>query len=367
VVGVDAQLKTTGPAPQGGFAIVSVLSVLVPLMAVVGAMIALLGGRSARLQAAIGKSRASTAAEAGVDAALFLANDGSLISGSPVSFDLGGGLGYVIDPLWLGGDSDDNDSDGSTDEVDEQAWQIVVRGTHGRSEARVVAHFRKATGLPVVPAVVRVHAPATALTLTGTTLISGADVNIDGTPGSPTDDVYGIAIAAPGTAADLAAQLDPGESSVVEGVGGAPSLTVSPGVDVQALIDRYRTFHDVDLVASTYSGASFGDGPGGLFQITFRNGDLELTAGSTAAGILVVDGDLDLNAGSRVDGIVIVRGAVRLGGSAIVRGSLLVGPACSEVSDTGGSQVCYSVEAVDRARLLDERFRISAWQEVVLD
>ncbi len=80
---------------------------------------------------------------------------------------------------------------------------------------------------------------------------------------------------------------------------------------------------------------------GGVNQITYSPGDLKLTAGSTGAGILVVDGDLEINGGLQFFGLILVKGVISFTGGGAdptnISGAVLAGQQSLDTTVLGGS------------------------------
>jgi hypothetical protein len=76
-------------------------------------------------------------------------------------------------------------------------------------------------------------------------------------------------------------------------------------------------------------------------QVTYVPGDLQMTAGSTGNGILIVDGDLDIHGGLQFYGLILVRGVIKFTGGGSdqtnIFGAVLAGQESYVDNTLGGS------------------------------
>jgi hypothetical protein len=136
--------------------------------------------------------------------------------------------------------------------------------------------------------------------------------------------------------------------------------------DIAALIDTYKT-NAVDGTAACLASGSTTCGPStfhltggniggtmpspfppdysagqteGVPQTTYFSGDVQLNAGSSGNGILIVDGDLNINGGFQWYGLILVKGIVDFTGGGAnqnIWGAVLNGTSVSKDDKLGGS------------------------------
>lgn len=355
---------------EDGFALIAILAILVPLFVMVASSSTLMTGRTSRVSADLDDYRALQAAEAGVDEGVYRARNGTLVAGGAYTVDLSNDCSFTGTPTALDADGVDNDGDGAIDEADEQVIELVVRGEYRDRTRRVVVFIQER--LPGAQGAIVVHDGSITVSVTSDALVTGQNTEIDGDRGSVALDVHGFAIAPPGVLADLDAQITGSEESRVQGLGGWPSKTETAVVDVDTIIDWYRTNADRTLGSSTYWNDTFGTT--GSPESTFRDGNLRLSDGS-GAGILVVSGDLELDNDARYNGLVVVGGTLVVDESSRVTGAIVQGPRGKSVlidgpndSDDADTKVRFSDEALDLAdSVWTGPLMLRGWQEIARD
>jgi Tfp pilus assembly protein PilX len=359
-------LDGTRRSSEQGSAMLTMVFLLLPLAMILGSFLTSMHGRTQRLRAAVDEERALQAAEAGIDAALFAARTATLYDATPVAGTLPDGSTFDVMPTYLGADGLNNDGDLDTDEADEDVFRIVSTG-NSRGVPRVIATYLGRTSfLPSVGGAVTSHNPAMIIDLGGTSSINGNNINIDGTAGNPADSLAGMSIASPGTTANLLAQLTPAEQAKVTGVGGTPSLSVTPALDLVTLAAVARNAANLVLTNHTYSGLQFGNASLGTGFITYREGDVRFQGNVQGAGLLVVTGNLTLAGTFRFDGIIICLGEIdNAAGTADVFGGVITASSSPSIKLRGTSQMRFSKEAVDLAKSLAGQYvAFNGWQEL---
>lgn len=349
---------------ESGFVLLTLLVVLVPMLFVVGAYSVAMTGRSNELRVEINQERALLAAEAGVDESILRGRIGNLYHGVTFTGTLGTDLEYSVEPTYLLVDGLDNDGDLIPDDPDEDVFQVVVTGKYRRTTRVIAAYLGPVSLLPTINTAVGVQNPSVNITLNGTPQISGNNLNMNGTPTTP--NVEGLSITTPGTTADLLAQLTAAEQALVVGASGPPSLGTIPPIDLTTLVNELQNVANLVLTSNMYASYNFGNGPGGIANITYRSGNVKFSGNSQGAGILVVTGDLTLGGTFRFDGVIIVLGnIVNNAGTVDVYGAILQGPAASSITMKGTMNVHYSSEAISLANSMGGRYvSFNGWQEI---
>ena len=134
------------------------------------------------------------------------------------------------------------------------------------------------------------------------------------------------------------------------------------------------------LDCGTHTGQTFGTIPtpfppldssnpvGAVNQITYSPGDLKLTAGSTGAGILVVDGDLEINGGLQFFGLILVKGVIAFTGGGAdptnISGAVLAGQQSLDNTVLGGSAVINADVCAQQNNMAPQPPRIIGYREL---
>jgi len=352
-------------AQESGFALVAILAMLIPMLIVVVAVTADMTSRANELRVELDQELALLAAESGVDDAIYQGRIGRLKDGDIYKRELGGGQTFDVRATHLKTDGKDNDSDGLTDEADEDVFQVVVTGTYRQTTRRVAAYLGPVPLLPTMDSAMATQDPNIQIALQGTPLISGFNKKIDGTPGTGPD-MPGFVIAPPGTVADLETELTGSEKTKVEGVGGTPSLGTTSAINVASLVAQIKNTANEILTADKYTTYKFGDASLGTTKIAYREGDVEFTGNSRGAGILVVTGNLSVSGTFRFDGVIIVLGEItNSAGTATVYGSILQGPKGGKLTLKGTADIQYSAQAIQIANGASGTYvSFNGWQEL---
>ncbi len=351
---------------EDGFIMVAMVIMLLPLTVIVAAFMSNMTGRTFRLREEVVQEKALLAAESGLDEAIYRAQTAGLTDGSIFARAFGKGMAFSVEPTYLGADLVDNDTDGDTDEADEDVFQLIIRGTYRGVTRRIAAYVGATSILPTVESAMTVHNPSVGITLQGNPKFSGFDTNIDESPGDPTNDLQGMTIASSGPVADLLGELSGSEQSKIKGLGGTPSLGVANPIDLATLVAQAKNAASIILTNSLYDAFDFGDASAGTAHITYREGDVKFTGNSRGAGLLVVTGNLEMVGTFRFDGIIVVLGDIdNSSGTAEIYGGLVQGPAATQLKFTGTSDVYFSTQALDIANTLTSRYvAFNGWQEL---
>jgi hypothetical protein len=344
---------------EGGFAMVLVLTTLIPALLLVAAFGSVLTSRTDELEQERGREKALHAAESGVDYAIFRGRRGLLDDHDVYDVTLAAGTRFVVEATHLLADGDDNDNDGSSDEPDEDVFQVVVTGSYLGHTRRLAAYLGPVPLLPDIRTAMAIANPAIDLRFAGSSHIDGFDA-------AGSIDVPALAIFQPGTIAQLSATLSGAEGSRLDGPGGPPSLGTVPAIDLNEVVSVVQNIADTVLTSAHYSGLQFGNAATNNPRITYRAGNVRINGNSSGAGILVVTGDLEVLGNFEFDGLVIVLGNIsNSSGSARIRGAMVQGPAATFVDLRGNFDLQYSSSAIDLANSNTGLYvAFNGWQEL---
>lgn len=353
--------RSARPAAAGerGFAMILVLTLLVPAVLLVGMLGTVLVNRSDELQRERGLERALLAGESGVDYAIFLGRRGLLADRATYDRTLGNDSTYRVETLHLLTDGLDNDDDGTPDDADEDVFQVVVTGRYRNHVRRLAAYLGPVPLFPDVRTALGVANRNIDLRVGGSSFINGYDA-------AGSIDVPALSVFTPGTTTDLLSTLNSGEQSRIDGPGGAPSLGTMAPLDLPDLVSVVQNVADLVLTSNRYTGLSAGDMASNDPRITYRAGNVRLNGTSRGAGILVVTGDLEVIGNFYYDGLIVVLGNLSTGsGSVEIRGAVLQGPAASYVDLSGNFDLKFSSAALDFASSSTGLYvAFNGWQEL---
>ncbi len=335
-------------------------AMLVPLLLIVGAFTAAMSRRSAEGQAILDQEKALLAAESGIDDAIFRGRSGpkALQTGVTYTRGLGGGISFDVTPTYLGSDGQDNDADGSVDEADEDAFQVLVAGTYRNTTRKVVAYLGPVPLLPSISSAVMFLNSSIVFAGSGTPKVSGNEVTMTGASTGTT--VTGVTVASPGPSTSFSTSL----SGYVTG---SPTMaTATTSFNFTEMVTSLQNIANLILTSKRYSNYKFGSGTGGVANIAYRNGDVQFSGSCQGAGILLVTGDLTVTGNFVFDGVVIVLGdIVNSAGTATIRGALLQGPSGSTFEIKGTLNVIYSSAAIALANKASGTYvAFNGWQEI---
>jgi hypothetical protein len=224
---------------------------------------------------------------------------------------------------------------------------LLEGGDSIEHETRVL--LRRRNVMPPVPSAVFINAPATFDFEGNAFLVDGNDTNLDGS-GGDCDELPGIGVIDGGSQSNALAALAPQQRNNVQGQGGFPSVSVlTDPPDLEEIVDILS--RNADRTYTGYTSVSGGTAStwGSLAnpQITVIDGDLHITGGGQAAGVLVVKGDLTFPGTFRWDGVVIVMGEnVSIRGTPDIYGSLMIQADNVFYEMAGNPGVRYSCEAL---------------------
>jgi hypothetical protein len=362
--------QQTTPRPDDGFAMVSLVIFLVPLLLLVGSFLQTMTGRQSRLQLEINEEQAMLASEAGLDIAMNEARRGTLVAGLGAVYNFSGTLdnnnSYEVTCTYLGGNGISDDGDGDIDmpaDPDEDCFRVTTTGTAGNSQRRVAAYLGFTSYLPTLNGAVTITNPDISIDIGGSGYTTGDNHTLSGAlVGS--GNTYGLSIAPPGDVDDLLDELSWSERSAIDGIGGSPSLGTTGTLDIAELVDYARNGASVVITNKNTNGYSFGSQSNPV--VAYRLGELRATGNTTGYGILVVEGDLTTVGTMTWNGVVVVTGALNCGaGTAEVNGAVLLGPECPSLRLRGTIDLRYSSTGVDLAAgLLGRYVAFNGWQEI---
>lgn len=375
---------------EGGNVFVLIVLMLVPLATLAGSAITLGSRESSEHNAQRGRSLALVHAESGLDRALAqLIDDSDALDDLQVAEGEGDGVRAHVEFEELGADGIDNDGDGAVDESDEDRMiRVTSMGCvnvddvdgDGNPQAqagvesyvkRVRAIATKGAGLPSFPFAVYLGDPNAEIDMNGNSFfIDGNDYLADLGAG-PGTTVPGIATT--GDTEDIKDQLSAMQFDNVQGDGTDPSISNTAPVDLQEIIDEYKSAADVKFTTSTHYTGDLGDYDAGDFKVTHSLGNLRISGGSQGAGLLLVEGNLEITGGWEYRGVVIVTGQVIFrggGGGKRVLGTLLVGGDVMEGGHDEDLEVSGTVDILYSSTIQSEvsssvaTFTMNGWQEL---
>jgi len=180
-------------------------------------------------------------------------------------------------------------------------------------------------------------------------LISGIDVNMDGTAG-PAPALPGITVASSADSATLAAEIA-ANPEWVEGSSAIEVDTTVMAVDLNELFTYYQTIADMSLSGGAFSDVNWGTQADPV--VVYVDGDMNLKGNSVGYGILAINGNLRMSESPTWYGLVMVHGdSVGAQDTRIENTSKIIGSIISDAPDnnlriTGSVVVQYSSEALD--------------------
>ena len=348
-------------SPDSGFALILVLSTLIPALLLVAAFGSVLSSRTDELGQERAREKALHAAESGIDFAIFRGRRGLLTNLAVYQADLGPDTSYRVEATHLLVDGADNDNDFLVDaaDPDEDVFQVVVTGTHRGHRRRLAAYLGPVPLFPSIRTAMAIANPAIDLRFAGSSQLNGNDA-------AGSLDVPALAIFQPGTVAQLSATLSGSEGNRLNGPGGPPSMGTVPFIDLNDIVNIVQNVADIVLTSNQYSGLQFGNAAASDPRITYRAGNVRIIGNSRGAGILVVTGDLQVSGDFEFDGLIIVLGNLdNSSGSARIRGAIVQGPAASYVDLRGNFDLQYSTAALDLANSRTGLYvAFNGWQEL---
>ena len=183
-------------------------------------------------------------------------------------------------------------------------------------------------------------------------LISGIDVNIDGTPG-PAPDLPGITVASSADSVLLAAEIA-GNPEWLQGSTAIEVDTSATAVDLTELFSYYQSIADMSLSGGAYSSVNWGTESDPV--IVYVDGDMHLKGNSVGYGILAINGNLRMAESPIWYGLVIVHGDTtgpqdtRIENTSKIYGAIISDSPDNNVRITDSVVIRYSSEALDMVR-----------------
>ena len=140
---------------EPGFIMIALLAAVLPLLCLVGASTLTMNARNKGLHYDILQTRAMLAADSGIDEAIWRAANGTLISGTSFTREIGPDQSLTVEPVNLGTDGIDNDGDFAVDEADENVFMLTITGTYQGATRRIAAYLGPAPALPLIEGAIR--------------------------------------------------------------------------------------------------------------------------------------------------------------------------------------------------------------------
>jgi len=181
------------------------------------------------------------------------------------------------------------------------------------------------------------------------------DHRVGDPPSAPTGTADPVAAAA-ATAADAAAmilqQLGAALAGRFVGLGGPPSITTAPQVDIQTLSSRVAQLAEAVLLGSIAASDHVSLGSRQTPQASVVAGDVDIGDQTSGSGILVILGGLHVSGTFNFTGLVVVMGGISFepGSEVSVAGALWRGPGVDRrMRLRGAGALMYSSEALAEA------------------
>jgi len=255
------------------------------------------------------------------------------------------------------------------------ALLVASRGYGRNGAARVVSAMLLRSPAPWTPAALLAEGNLESLDLgDGSILLSGFDHRVGDPPSAPTGSADPVAAAA-GTAADAASmilqQLGAALAGRFVGLGGPPSITTAPQVDIQTLSSRVAQLAEAVLLGSIAASDHVSLGSRQMPQASVVTGDVDIGDQTSGSGILVILGGLHVSGTFNFTGLVVVMGGISFepGSEVSVAGALWRGPGVDRrMRLRGAGALMYSSEALAEADaafpgLLPHAVVMSGWME----
>ncbi len=361
----DMQANGCGHPRERGFAMLIVLIVAVlPLVLVIGTATQTMVTRQSRMTSEVADERALVAAESGIDYGIYRASTPlGLVTGDTYARDLGGGMAFVLTPTYLRSDGADNDGDGLVDEADENIYQVLCAGSYRGVTRRIVAYLGPQPAFMSFPSALSV-ADSDQIQVQDSALISGNDKNMDGTAG-PGPHQPGITVEPPTTVPTALSWMVPDDYGRIQGSTATPSVAAGTDLDWNATRLAIQNSATLILTSASYQNYQFGNGPGGTFNVIYRNGNVQFQGSSRGAGILFVTGDLQLQNDFRFDGIVFVGGKLQMQENARIYGAVVCNTS-QQIQLQGTARIQYSTQTIQLAgaALPGKYVLFNGWQEI---
>ena len=180
-------------------------------------------------------------------------------------------------------------------------------------------------------------------------LISGIDVNIDGTPG-PAPALPGITVLSSTDSVTLALEIA-GNPEWVEGSTAIEVDTSVAAVNLTELFDYYQSIADMSIIGGAYSNVNWGTESDPM--IVYVEGDLLLKGNSVGYGILAISGNLRMAESPTWYGLIVVQADstgtqdIRIENNSKITGAIITDSPASDLRITDSVEIRYSSEALD--------------------
>ena len=180
-------------------------------------------------------------------------------------------------------------------------------------------------------------------------LISGIDINIDGTAG-PAPDLPGITVVSSTDSATLATEI----AANPEWVEGSTAIEVDTSVmavDLTELFNYYQTIADMSLTGGAYSNVNWGTETDPV--IVYVEGDMFLKGNSVGYGILAISGNLRMAESPTWYGLIIMQADstgtqdIRIENTSKINGAIITDSPESNLRITDSVVIQYSSEALN--------------------
>jgi len=275
--------------------------------------------------------------------------------------------------IWSAADDGaDNDQDGFVDEEDEiDLYEVESTGEYDRVQRTVrvtlLARYRPAE----ISSATYIADQNSNIGFSGNAFrIAGENHDLDA------NEVEGAVtgIGVPGFAGFLRDKIDAKDYNNITGIGGTPSITEVPELNLQDLIEEGARSANVvlepDTTISPDKEAPWGslDAP----AIVYSPGDVKISGGATGSGIMIINGNVELSGSFNWEGIMIVRGEVlfsgggdvqRLLGALVVEEGIRTDDGTGMVDMRGNVEILYSRDAVNRVMQSFATYTILNWRE----
>jgi hypothetical protein len=356
----------------------------VPMLITSGTMLMVISSQKDEVEFRSKNANARALAVSGAQHGLaVLADNPAFVGTYQVDFDAGSSVVSIVD--WEI-DGVDNDDDGTVDGASEEdllsitsagfiqteldgAGNVLSMGVGFRQRGVTAMANRVEFDWPINQAVY-VDDPLSNLNLNGNAfLVSGHDIDPDGTPGPETAlPAFGV----PGDPADLIAQVAANQEDNLVGAGTDPSIMQVDPTDLPSLLAIASS-----VAGTTYSGSTtlsngvLGDFENTVGEVTYCSDSLRLSGQTTGAGILAVEGDLEITGAFEFTGIVVVGGSVTFKGGAgdknLFGALLTLGKVEAVANDavelSGNIEIHFSSNGLAQAISTLDSIALAAWME----
>ncbi len=225
----------------------------------------------------------------------------------------------------------------------------VIATFEGESYTSRVDILSQSSAMPSTTSSGSFKSPNVSYFFADSVLVSGIDVNIDGTAG-PAPDLPGITVESSTDSATLAAEI----ASNPEWVEGSTAIEVDTSVssvNLTELFDYYQTVADMSLTGGVFSDVNWGTETDPV--IVYVDGDMYLKGNSVGYGILAIKGNLRMAESPTWYGLIIVQADstgtqdIRIENTSKINGAIITDSPTSNLRITDSVVIQYSSEALD--------------------